>query len=239
MDDVSCGINSELSSSTPFTNKIAPLLFLFMLVMDSAIPERDRTAQEVSDAAFARQLQEELNHPDEPIPRSLPAAVEGPDNRSPESAQSAVSTAHNELSISCPACTFLNQLSGPFESKQQRCCQQCRTPIPIPKEYLRNPRKRDDVSQFTSCKFCHCLNRMPKKKADAFLCGACYQELGSSMKEDNCTLNSGVVNANDLRTVQVRCGRCSAVNAVQVDSKAAVVQFECGGCSTVNEVKLS
>ncbi|EPY33918.1 hypothetical protein STCU_01848 [Strigomonas culicis] len=78
------------------------------------------------------------------------------------------------------------------------------------------------------------------------LCGSCFQELGSKLTPQDAVpqqqqgqeQEQAQPPVEESRTVQVRCGQCSAVNAVQVLIDATVIQFECGSCDTINEVSL-
>lgn len=185
--------------------------------------------QEEADAAMARQLQAEMD-----AERASAAPPSRPEQRPPAGQPQQAPTMNNGvLTVACPACTFLNEIPNAVSGRKY-ACKQCSTPLPLPSNL--SERKEPRMVQ---CNTCHSINRVPDRKADAALCGACYQQLGSSVEDPPAAATAPHAPTPETRTVQIRCGQCSAVNAVHVASDAKVMQFECGGCSTINEVNLS
>lgn len=202
--------------------------------------ERQKTEselkQEESDAALARQLQEELDA-DSGTPQPPVSAAAVAVNDAQQATESDV------IDIPCPVCTFINSVR-PSPSKTNWSCSQCGqslndSPAP-PMNSEREARRGNRNEDLVECQICHCLNRMPTRKSDAVLCGGCYQALGSSLNSPS--TGGGAATAASAskkeRVVQVRCGQCNAVNALNVASDLKEIQFECGGCSTVNTVSL-
>ncbi|CAD2218394.1 hypothetical protein AGDE_01658 [Angomonas deanei] len=178
-------------------------------------------AQEAADEQLAKQLQEEMNNAQPEAARPQPAG--------------------DSVVISCAACTFDNVIKKPIAGVEYKCTQ-CRTPLKLPAhlaaEVPRHPHgpnppvRKENIIE---CSICKTANRVPNRKSDAILCGACYQELGSKLQKEAPKQSPKV---EETRTLQVRCGQCSAVNAVQAQADAKVIQFECGSCETTNEVSL-
>lgn len=177
--------------------------------------------QEASDAMLARQLQEQMDREEQEAAARASAGA-----NLPPAAPTPVME-NGTLTVACTACTFINEIPNAVPGKRYRC-KQCRTALPTPAAPLA-PKEEPGTIE---CSVCHLLNRIPKEKSDAILCGACYQQLAPPQQET-------APPQGGTRTVQVRCGQCSAVNAVQVNADAVVVQFECGSCETVNEVALA
>ncbi|CCW65571.1 unnamed protein product [Phytomonas sp. EM1] len=185
--------------------------------------DESRIQQEESDAILARHLQEEfdkLNEADamqnvrseDTVPRSEPLRK---------------SSVNNVLTVPCPECTFNNEILNPVSGKCYKCIQ-CYTQLNVPSSCT----KEEEHPQVRECPACHLKNIIPSRKADALLCGACYQQLvepSSPISEQS---------TQEVRSVQIRCGECSAINLVQVTSNLNCIQFECGGCTSINEVAL-
>ncbi|CCW72139.1 unnamed protein product [Phytomonas sp. Hart1] len=183
-----------------------------------------RIQQEESDAILARHLQEEFDKLNE---ANAMHNVES--NNTAQCSESPQKSLSNEvLTVPCPECTFNNNISNPVSGKHY-ACEQCYTQLLVPN----SSSKEQEPPQIIECSVCHVKNIIPSKKVDALLCGACYQQLAdptTAISEDS---------TKEKRSVQIRCGQCSAINLVQVASNANVIQFECGGCQSINEVSLS
>ncbi|TPP47001.1 hypothetical protein CGC21_2355 [Leishmania donovani] len=169
-----------------------------------------KSVQEAADAAYARQLQQEIDRQE--------AATDAGDSRASE----------DKIPVECPACTFVNYMK-PSSSSNHWKCAQCSRPLMENVSYSGHVSHKDLVE----CRVCHSLNKLPTKKSDAVLCGGCYQELGS-------TLSSvpHVESEENQRTVQLRCGQCSVINAVTVGVNVKRLEFICGGCGVLNTMTL-
>lgn len=170
-----------------------------------------KSVQEAADAAFARQLQEEID-------RQEAATGTGASGASEE----------YKIPVECPACTFVNYMKPSSSSKEWKCAQCSRT-------LMENVLHSGHVSHndLVECKVCHSLNKLPSKKSDAVLCGGCYQELVLTLNTA-----SSVENEENQRTVQLRCGQCSVINAVTVGVSVKRLEFICGGCGVLNTMTL-
>ncbi|ESL08570.1 hypothetical protein TRSC58_03725 [Trypanosoma rangeli SC58] len=174
--------------------------------------------QEEIDSALARRLHEEIN--------------------GAEAANPAVGSNSNQTSgakrIACPACTFVNTFSD-IVSGHTYTCEQCLTDLPAftPNE---NRNLSNDKRKVIMCTVCRCLNRIPEGKYDAVVCGTCSHELKSKKAESD--VNSSQTTPALTRSLQVRCGECSSINALRVGMDVSTLRFECGSCQTVNEVSL-
>lgn len=188
--------------------------------------------QEESDAAMARQMQKDMDRRDAERAKAAAAAAAKKQSAPGPANQHAAPRDDGVVQVPCRACTFLNDVRKPVAGKKYTCAQ-CSTPLPMP-DNLPQAKKAKEP-KLEKCKICASVNRVPDKKADTALCGACYQQLGSSLEVQTPKAAAPV---EQMRTVQIRCGQCSAVNAVQVSADAKVVQFECGACTTINEVSL-
>ncbi|RNF09936.1 uncharacterized protein Tco025E_06889 [Trypanosoma conorhini] len=174
--------------------------------------------QEESDSALARQLHEEINGPG----LSQPAAGSIPNETSAAK------------SIACPACTFVNVFTDILPGRSYTC-KQCLTvlPDPTPNETWNASNSKQEM---VLCAACRCLNRIPLGKFDAIVCGTCCHELKS--KKPASEVQPPQTVPASTRPIQVRCGECSSINALQVGRDVTNVRFECGSCQTVNEVSL-
>ncbi|GET88548.1 hypothetical protein, conserved [Leishmania tarentolae] len=182
--------------------------------VEHAVPPQRGTSkavQEAADADFARQLQEEIYRQEAAVSTDNPRQTE--DNR---------------ITVECPTCTFINYMKPSSSSKHWRCAQ-CHGPLKENASHPGHISHRDLVE----CRVCHCLNKLPSKKSDAILCGACYQELGSTPNTA-----STVEREESQRTVQLRCGQCSVINAVTVGVDVKKLEFLCGGCGVLNTMTL-
>ncbi|KAF8295525.1 hypothetical protein C3747_22g53 [Trypanosoma cruzi] len=174
--------------------------------------------QEESDSALARRLHEEIN---------------GPGNVQP-GAGSIPNQASGVKLIECPACTFINNITE-FVPGRSYTCEQCFTPLSVPasNETIDAP---DSNQKMVMCNACQYMNRIPLGNFDAIVCGACCHKLKGKTPVSE-TQHPQLPPAS-TRPLQVRCGECSSINALQVGMEVSTVRFECGSCQTVNEVSL-
>ncbi|KAH9600554.1 hypothetical protein LSM04_009069 [Trypanosoma melophagium] len=176
--------------------------------------------QEDSDAALARQLHQEINGPDG---GSVTSAVDTNPNR-----------IDGGVSLECPACTFINVYNDTVPGVRYTCAQ-CHTALSA--NSTQNPGETSaNEKKLVKCNLCECLNKIPNGTYDAILCGGCSHEL----KKDQAAKKSQPQQSppQTTRRIQVRCGECGSVNAVQVGNDVFNIRFECGSCQVVNEVSL-
>ncbi|CAJ04313.1 conserved hypothetical protein [Leishmania major strain Friedlin] len=170
-----------------------------------------KSVQEAADAAYARQLQQEIDLQE--------AATDVGASRASD---------EDKIPVECPACTFVNYMKPSRSSKHWKCAQ-CSGPL------MENASHSSPVSHkdLVECRVCHSLNKLPSTKSDVVLCGGCYQELGLPLSSA-----SPVESEENQRTVQLRCGQCSVINAVTVGAKVKRLEFICGGCGVLNTMTL-
>ncbi|KEG12171.1 hypothetical protein DQ04_01931070 [Trypanosoma grayi] len=180
--------------------------------------EQNALKQEESDAAMARQLHEEINGS---------AATHQPTTGMPNQ-PSGIATAQ------CTVCTFVNTFSEVVPGTQYTCIQ-CHGILPFPTVHANADTSRGK-QKLMNCTACHSLNRIPRGKFDAVLCGGCCRQLKDTPPSNE--VSHPQVTPPATRRVQVRCGECSSINAVQVGMDVTDVRFECGSCQTINEVSL-
>jgi hypothetical protein len=118
-----------------------------------------------------------------------------------------------------------------------------------------------------TCQNCRSLNTVPIGATTQFMCGTCHRVLGfnqgpgaagapppavsprpapagqqSPQQQPVPAPGAGgpILQGTVTRTVQVRCGQCSTVNAVkQPPNGSTKLEFLCGSCRATNEVSLA
>lgn len=207
---------------------------------------KEQIRQEESDAALARRLQGELD-------AETNAAASVPPQAADTSATPGPTINNGVVTVACGKCTFLNEIKEPTVGKKYACIQ-CRTPLPIPESMMRTESKtmqRQNKPKTLECWDCGNINEIPNVQCDAFLCGCCHHALTERVQQPPRQTAPAPAPAPahaprsvpkqepQKKSVQVRCGQCSSVNVVEVDSDARTIRFECGVCEVVNEVSLA
>ncbi|ORC87937.1 uncharacterized protein TM35_000191810 [Trypanosoma theileri] len=176
--------------------------------------------QEESDAALARQLHQEINGPD--------------GSANPSKSETNPNRTQGGITLECPACTFINSYNDIVPGVRYTC-EQCHTPLSLAS--TQNPSVLStNEKKLVKCNLCECLNKIPNGTYDAILCGGCSHELKKGQTQNNSQPQQS--HSETTRRIQVRCGECGSVNAVQVGNDVFNVRFECGSCQVVNEVSL-
>lgn len=220
----------------------------------------EEIAQELSDEAFARQLQEQLNEAPPPQQQQQP-------QRPAQQHQRRTS----ERAVVCPHCQAVNQIpTSAIENGQQNFrCGSCTNMLPtLVAHQAAIPPPAPGMSHVT-CQNCRSINQVPVGATTQFLCGDCHrlltfnaspQQIRHDLTSSQLTAAHGYPAASSssvaheaaqpqqppqiyegrvaAKTIHVRCGQCQTVNTVKVTSNQQTVEFACIGCQSTNEVDL-
>jgi len=110
---------------------------------------------------------------------------------------------------------------------------------------------RSPLGSTITCQNCRCANTVPVGATTQFMCGNCYRVLTFNQNamvppaaaplspplpaQTGLGGGGGVLQGTVQRTVQVRCGQCSAINSVK-QGASPKIEFICGSCRATNEV---